>query len=112
MATITAELEAAISAFISRLGKGIRVDLVVLFGSYVRGMPHQESDIDLAVGSPDFEGMPRWRRQEMIAALTLDRQPNIAPIGYSCSQWRDPAAILSFARSSAPAASRSPPVSH
>ncbi len=90
MAATTAELEAAIADFIARLRKGLRVEAVILYGSHAAGTPDEWSDIDLAVVSPDFEGVPMWRRQEIIARLTLDRRPNISPIGYSSSEWRDP----------------------
>jgi predicted nucleotidyltransferase len=92
MATTTSELEAAIADFIARLHKGLRVEVVILYGSHAAGTPHQWSDIDLAVVSPDFEGVPMWRRQEIIARLTLDRCPNISPIGYSSTEYREPSA--------------------
>lgn len=45
-----------LSLFIGELSKEIRVDRVILFGSYSRGNPKDFSDIDIAVVSPDFEG--------------------------------------------------------
>jgi len=89
VATAT-ELENAISDFIQSLLKGLRVDAVVLYGSYARGTPHEWSDIDLAVISPDFEGVPIWKRQEMIAHLTVHRYHDIAPIGYPSSEYHNP----------------------
>ncbi|OGQ23442.1 MAG: hypothetical protein A3I05_07875 [Deltaproteobacteria bacterium RIFCSPLOWO2_02_FULL_44_10] len=41
---------------IIELEKDIRVDQVILFGSYSRGTERDYSDIDVAVVSPDFEG--------------------------------------------------------
>ena len=48
------------------------------------------SDVDLAVISPDFEGMPLWKRQDSIARLTVYRFPGLSPIGYSSSQYHNP----------------------
>jgi predicted nucleotidyltransferase len=42
--------------------KGLRVDRVVLFGSYAHGEPHKDSDLDIAVISPDFEKMGLYER--------------------------------------------------
>jgi uncharacterized protein len=88
--TTATELENAISDFIQSLLKGLRVDAVVLYGSYAHGTPHEWSDIDLAVISPDFEGVPIWKRQEMIAHLTVHRCRDIAPIGYPSSEYHNP----------------------
>lgn len=40
------------------LDEVIRVDRLVLFGSYARGTPHRDSDIDVAIISRDFTGRP------------------------------------------------------
>jgi len=37
---------------------GINIERIVLFGSYVCGNAREWSDIDLAVVSPDFSGIP------------------------------------------------------
>ena len=66
------------------------MECIVLYGSYAKGEPHEWSDIDLAVISPDFEGIPMNRRQEIITRLTLHRAPNISPIGYPTSEYQSP----------------------
>ena len=86
-----ADLENAVSRFIGDLEEGIRVEAVVLFGSYVHGQPHEWSDIDLAVISPDFEGLPINERQSIISRLTWrERDDRIEPIGYPSSEYHDP----------------------
>lgn len=90
MVATTTELETAISNFIKALNKGIAVEAVILYGSYAHGQPRQWSDIDVAVVSRDFEGVPQWRRQEIIARLTVDRDRRLAPIGYSSSEYHNP----------------------
>ncbi|MGH9198784.1 MAG: nucleotidyltransferase domain-containing protein [Acidimicrobiia bacterium] len=84
------ELDTAVSDFVEQLLKGIRVEAVVLFGSYASGTPHQDSDIDLAVISPDFEDVPMWRRQEKIADLSVHRYRDLSPIGYPSSEYHNP----------------------
>jgi predicted nucleotidyltransferase len=66
------------------------VNAIVLFGSYARGTAYEQSDIDIAVISEDFEGVPMYRRQEIIADLTLRTDGRIAPIAYPLSEYRDP----------------------
>ncbi len=90
MVTTADQLSAAIADFIEKLSKGMRVEAVILFGSYAWGTPHEWSDVDLAVISPDFEGLKLPKRQEMIAALTVHRYPGLSPIGYPASQYHNP----------------------
>ncbi|MEX1255815.1 MAG: nucleotidyltransferase domain-containing protein [Dehalococcoidia bacterium] len=90
MVATATELDTAITEFIARLQKGIRVEAAILYGSYAHGSPDEWSDIDLAIISPDFEGLSGSRRQEMISGLTLERDPRMAPIGYPSSEFHDP----------------------
>lgn len=90
MVATTTELDTAIADFIARLKKGIRVEAAFLYGSYAHGSPDEWSDIDLAIVSPDFEGLPLWRRQREISGLTLQRDPRMAPIGYPSSEYHNP----------------------
>lgn len=50
------DVEKVIARFIKALKKHIRVERVILFGSYASGAPRPWSDIDLVVISPDFHG--------------------------------------------------------
>ncbi len=90
MVATAVELENAISDFIRRLQEGIRVEAVVLYGSYAHGTAREWSDIDLAVISPDFEGVAMWQRQETIAHFTVHRYRGISPIGYPSSEYHNP----------------------
>lgn len=50
------DIEQEINGYLNALQKkGISIDKVILFGSYVKGQPHAYSDIDLAVWSKDFK---------------------------------------------------------
>ena len=90
MVASTAELEKVIGDFAKRLERGIRVEAIILYGSYARGTAYEDSDIDLAVISPDFENVPLNIRQEMIADLTFEGDFRISPLGYPTSHYDDP----------------------
>ena len=45
-----------VSRFIDMIKKDIRVDMAYLYGSYSKGRQRKDSDIDVAVVSPDFIG--------------------------------------------------------
>jgi predicted nucleotidyltransferase len=50
------DVDSVVAAFVAELMKRIRVQRVILFGSYAEGRPRPWSDIDLAVISSDFHG--------------------------------------------------------
>jgi predicted nucleotidyltransferase len=84
------ELVTKIDDFVRRLTSAIRVEAVILYGSYANGRADEWSDIDLAIISPDFEGLSTWDRQEVIARASVGRPYRLAPIGYPSSEYHNP----------------------
>jgi predicted nucleotidyltransferase len=68
---------------------GIKVDRIILFGSYATGNAKKESDIDVAVISEDFKGMNVLKRFETIGlALAKARiMEPIEAIGYTKKEF-------------------------
>lgn len=90
MVTTATDLKEIVARFVSLLGNAVRVEAIILFGSYANGTPNEWSDVDIAVISPDFEGLPMWQRQQVISRATVDRNVNLAPIGYPSSEYHNP----------------------
>ena len=90
MVATTTELTKAIDDFIQFLQQGIRVEAVILYGSYASGTPNEWSDIDVAVISPDFESLTVPQRQRLITKTTLRRHRRITPMGYPSSEYHSP----------------------
>ncbi len=84
------ELVSRLDDFVSRLRSAVRIEVVILYGSYAKGTAGEWSDIDVAVISPDFEARSTWDRQEMIARSTVGRAYRITPIGFSSSEYHNP----------------------
>ncbi len=65
--------------------EGIKVNRIILFGSYAKRRPRRESDIDVAIISENFKGMNLLRRLETIGlALAKARiMEPIEAIGYT-----------------------------
>lgn len=49
--------------------KGLKLDKIVLFGSYAKGNHHRESDIDLLIVSRDFRGKRLIEKVELASGL-------------------------------------------
>lgn len=64
-----------IQAFLAALeNKGYQVEKIILFGSYASGIPHENSDIDLAVWCPQFSDDP-FEEKEKIRSLLQQFSP-------------------------------------
>ena len=59
-----AEVLEIVEQYIEYVKKEIRVGKVVLFGSYAKGNPNEDSDIDIAIESPDYSDnyLEEWQR--------------------------------------------------
>jgi predicted nucleotidyltransferase len=83
--------------------EGIRVDRIILFGSQSRNTSDSESDIDLAVISPDFEGKDVFERSELLANIQWELTQQIMMpfdiVAMSPKEWKDKDSLLvSFVR--------------
>ena len=68
----------------------MRVQTVVLFGSYARHNAHTGSDIDLAVIAPQFARLNIRERYETLGMANMELRAPIQAIGYAPRQWRYP----------------------
>jgi predicted nucleotidyltransferase len=76
-----------IDRFIKALrSRGIRVEKVLLYGSYASGKTHYGSDLDLAIVSPDF-GKDRFEEGKMLHQIAWRIDPRIEPIPISTSSY-------------------------
>jgi len=79
-----------IKRYIDKLQQDIKVQRVILYGSYARGNPREESDIDIAVISDDFARMSWVHRQEFLGVRMLGCDTHLAPIGYTFQEYLHP----------------------
>jgi predicted nucleotidyltransferase len=79
---------------------GIPVSFGVLFGSQARGTADDESDIDVLVVSPHFDGKKDRRETAMLWHLTLDTNTRVEPVPVGEREWKvdDSRAIVEIAR--------------
>ena len=72
------------------LSKYIRVDRIILFGSYLRGDFREDSDIDMAVISEDLEKMSVWEKIELLAKVPIYVDSRVEIIGFSKKDFLNP----------------------
>ena len=61
---------------------GIKVDNLIIYGSYAKGKTKPWSDIDVCVVSSDF-GKNWWREETLVARKAVEIDPAIEAIAYS-----------------------------
>lgn len=73
--------------FRSALEESIRVERVVLFGSWVNGVAHAASDIDVVVVSADFQGRDHWARSKLLGKAVYKVFAPIQAAALTPQEW-------------------------
>ncbi len=84
---VSPEIRRLILDFVNVLrAKSIRIEKVVLFSSYAAGNPRTDSDIDVAIVSPDF-GNSRSKERTMLLRLAWRIDPRLEPVAISSKSY-------------------------
>jgi len=65
----------------------IRVDKLILFGSYATGANREASDIDVVVISKDFANKDYWERTEILSDAIYDVFEPIEAVAVTPEEW-------------------------
>ncbi|ABO51514.1 DNA polymerase, beta domain protein region [Desulforamulus reducens MI-1] len=81
-------VEIIVQDFIKALkGKNVRVEKAILYGSYAKGKATEDSDIDVAIISPDF-GQDYLEEAVMLKEISEDIDLDISPRPYSLDEFK------------------------
>jgi len=72
------------------LAEDVRVEKIILFGSYLSGVQREDSDIDMAVVSKDFEKMGVMDKIELFAKASMAVDSRIELVGFSQKDYLTP----------------------
>lgn len=67
--------------------KNIKVDKIILFGSYAKGTQRDGSDIDVAVISNDFQGRNYWERIDILTDAIYEVFEPIEAVPFTPEEW-------------------------
>lgn len=84
-----------IQKFKQVLESNIRVEQVILFGSYARGTAREDSDIDLVVISPGFAGKTYWERIDILTEAIYKVFAPIEASAFTPDEWKSEQSLLS-----------------
>ncbi len=67
--------------------KEVKVDRIILFGSFARGNYKESSDIDLIIISDDFAPMNYWERIDFLSGAIYEIFEPIEAQSFTPSEW-------------------------
>lgn len=70
--------------------RGAEVERIVLFGSRARRRASKDSDLDLAIVSPFFNGKNVFQRQVFLGGIKWEIGEIIDPMGYTAREFAKP----------------------
>ncbi len=85
-----ASIEQIAREVIDFLSGYIKVDKVILFGSYSYGTPRKDSDFDIAVISEDFEKMGVLEKIDLFAKTAISVDSRVELVGFSKKEFLNP----------------------
>ena len=68
---------------------GIRVSKAIVFGSHARNEASSDSDIDVIVIAPEFDGQPDWANIAILWRLRARTDRRIEPLAVGERQWEE-----------------------
>jgi hypothetical protein len=84
------QLRQQIDQYLAAVRQQYRVEKAILYGSYARGTPREDSDIDLIVLSPDFHGTPKLERHQQLGWIAWQARTNyIEPLGFTPEEYEN-----------------------
>ena len=75
--TINKDITDSVNKFVKEIKKKYNVTAIILFGSYAKGTENEDSDIDIAVISNDFEDI--YDCMAVLMGMTCDIDARIEP---------------------------------
>lgn len=79
-----------VERFVAQLNRALKLERVILFGSHAYGRPHEWSDIDVGVISPDFSGLGRVVRLEWLERVAWEAEAHaVEPVGLTTEEYAE-----------------------
>jgi predicted nucleotidyltransferase len=79
--------------------QGIRINKLILFGSYAKGAYREGSDIDIVVVSEDFAAKGYWERTEILSDAIYEVFQPIEAVALTPEEWeKGESVVVEYAR--------------
>jgi len=85
----TTAIQTPLKAFLKRISSKIRVQHLIVFGSYAWGAPTNDSDLDVIVVSDDFKKIRSDKRDTLLWRAAEGITPEIQPWGFTTKELQE-----------------------
>lgn len=96
------QVQKPLTQFVKNIPASIKVDQVIVFGSYLEGTARSDSDIDVIVVSDDFRGMDEDQRLKLLYQSRRFIEPEVHRWGFTSEELNQASELttLGYARTS------------
>lgn len=96
----TKTVKKPLTKFTRRIPKSVKVDKVIIFGSYLEGDPTEDSDLDVLVISDSFKDLNEDQRLSLLYDARTFDEPIVHPWGFTNEELEkaSPLTTLGYAR--------------
>ena len=94
MVKIPSEIMELIQKYIDLIKRDVRIEKVILFGSYAKGTFQKGSDIDLAIISPDFKEEECIENMTTLLCIANVIKADIQSVPFSIAEYNEPKGIM------------------
>ena len=77
------KIKQPLNQFVQKIPKSVKVDKVIIFGSYLEGNATEDSDVDVIVVSDDFRKMDEDQRLDILYDAADDIDPEVHPWAFT-----------------------------
>ncbi|MBF0298524.1 MAG: nucleotidyltransferase domain-containing protein [Oligoflexia bacterium] len=84
------EIEIIANKYVDMINKFIYVKQAYIFGSYAYGTPNENSDLDIAIVSPDFNYLPEAPTLKMLLRAARHIDSTIEPVALTEEEINNP----------------------
>lgn len=77
-----------LTSFVKNVSQRIKVDEVIIFGSYAKNTATKKSDIDVIVVSEDFKGVRSDKRLRILDRAAAFLRPEIVAAGFTEAEMK------------------------
>lgn len=84
------QIKKIVREYVKEVAKDYRVEKVILFGSYATGKATEQSDIDIAIVSPDFSGKPEMEILGKLSRKTINIDTSLEVIAFTPEELNSP----------------------
>lgn len=90
------QIQPPLNKFLASLSQQIKVDEVIIFGSYLEGNAKEDSDIDVIVVSDNFKSMEESQRLDILYHASAFIEPDIHPWAFTSGELKQASRLTTW----------------